>query len=97
MQFPDSVKIGMVSSGELIDVIADRLKYYNAKNIVVDPVMVATSGSELMKTDAVQTLIEELLPIAEGLLFLVGDEGITEEQIHTLLVENPADWLLGKE
>ncbi len=49
---PDSVKIGMVSSAELIQVIADRLAYYNAKNIVVDPVMVATSGSKLMRTDA---------------------------------------------
>jgi hydroxymethylpyrimidine kinase/phosphomethylpyrimidine kinase len=62
--FPDSVKIGMVSSSELIDVIADRLNFYNAKNIVVDPVMVATSGSALIKTDAVKTLIEKLLPLA---------------------------------
>ncbi len=62
--FPDSIKIGMVSSTELIKVIADRLKYYNAKNIVVDPVMVATSGSALIKTDAVKTLTRELLPIA---------------------------------
>ena len=62
--FPDAVKIGMVSSSELIGVIADRLKYYNAKNVVVDPVMVATSGSVLMKTDAVQTLVTELLPIS---------------------------------
>jgi len=62
--FPDAVKIGMVSSSELTWVIADRLKYYNAKNVVVDPVMVATSGSALMKTDAVQTLVAELLPIA---------------------------------
>lgn len=62
--FPDAVKIGMVSSSKLIRVIADRLRYHKAKNIVVDPVMVATSGSSLLKTDAVQTLIEELLPIA---------------------------------
>ncbi len=62
--FPDAVKIGMVSSSELICVIADRLKYYNAKNVVVDPVMVATSGSALMKTDAVQALITELLPVS---------------------------------
>ncbi len=61
---PDAVKIGMVSSGELIRVIADRLRFYGAKNIVVDPVMVATSGSSLMKTDAVKTLTKELLPIA---------------------------------
>ena len=62
--YPDAVKIGMVASTELIHVIAERLKYYHAKNIVVDPVMVATSGSALMKNDAVQTLVDELLPIA---------------------------------
>ncbi len=62
--FPDSVKIGMVSSGELIDVIADRLTIYNAKNIVVDPVMVATSGFSLIKMDAVNTLVLKLLPMA---------------------------------
>ena len=62
--YPDAVKIGMVSSSELIRVIADRLRYYDAKNVVVDPVMLASSGSALMKSDAVQTLIEELLPLA---------------------------------
>ncbi len=62
--FPDAVKIGMVSSGELIRVIAERLRYYDAKNVVVDPVMVATSGAVLLKEDAVKTLIDELLPIA---------------------------------
>ena len=61
---PDAVKIGMVASSELIHVIADRLRYYEAKNVVVDPVMVATSGSSLMKTDAVQVLCGELLPLA---------------------------------
>ena len=62
--YPDAVKIGMVSSTELICVISERLRHYKAKNVVVDPVMVATSGSALMKNDAVQTLIDELLPIA---------------------------------
>ena len=62
--FPDAVKIGMVSSLELIRVIADRLRYYKATNIVVDPVMVATSGASLMKKDSVQALIDELLPVA---------------------------------
>ena len=61
---PNAVKIGMVSSAELIKVIADRLNFYHAENIVVDPVMVATSGSALMRTDAVSTLVEELLPLA---------------------------------
>jgi hydroxymethylpyrimidine/phosphomethylpyrimidine kinase len=62
--YPDAVKIGMVSSSELIRVIADRLTAHKAKNVVVDPVMVATSGSALMNTDAVQTLVDELLPLA---------------------------------
>ena len=62
--YPDAVKIGMVASGALIRVIADRLKYYDAKNVVVDPVMVATSGSALMKNGAVKTLVEELLPLS---------------------------------
>lgn len=62
--FPDAVKIGMVSSSELICVIAERLQFYSAKNIVVDPVMIASSGSSLMKTDAIQTLIDKLFPLA---------------------------------
>ncbi len=62
--FPDSVKIGMVSTNGLIEVIADRLKYYNAKNIVIDPVMISTSGSALIKTNAIKTLVTKLLPIA---------------------------------
>lgn len=61
---PDAVKIGMVSSSALIRVIAERLRFYHAENIVVDPVMVATSGSALMKNDAVETLIDQLLPLA---------------------------------
>ena len=62
--FPDSVKIGMVSSSELIHVIADSLKKWQAKNIVVDPVMVSTSGAKLIDDNAVQTLADELLPLA---------------------------------
>jgi hydroxymethylpyrimidine kinase/phosphomethylpyrimidine kinase len=61
---PNAVKIGMVSSAELISVIAERLAHYKAKNIVVDPVMVATSGSALMRTDAVSALTRELLPLS---------------------------------
>ena len=62
--FPDAVKIGMVASSELIRVIAEKLRFYHAKNIVVDPVMVATSGSALLKNDAIDTLTGELLPLA---------------------------------
>lgn len=62
--YPDAVKIGMISSAELVEVIAERLKFYRAKNIVVDPVMVATSGSVLSKESAVSKMKELLLPIA---------------------------------
>ena len=61
---PGAVKIGMVASDALIRVIAERLRYYGAENIVVDPVMVATSGSSLMETEAVAALKQELLPMA---------------------------------
>lgn len=62
--FPDAVKIGMVASAELVETIAERLKFYNAKNIVVDPVMVATSGSSLSSNAAVEAMKKHLLPIA---------------------------------
>ena len=62
--YPDAVKIGMVSSTALIDAIADRLNFFAAKNIVVDPVMAATSGSSLLRKDAEKTLTEKLFPIA---------------------------------
>ena len=62
--FPDSVKTGMVASSELIKVIADSIKKYNLKNIVVDPVMVATSGAKLITDDAIDTLKKNLLPLA---------------------------------
>ena len=62
--FPDAIKTGMVSSSELIRVIAKKLKQYNASNIVVDPVMVATSGAKLISDDAIETLKDNLLPLA---------------------------------
>ena len=62
--YPDAVKIGMVSSSRLIEVIAERLAHYGAANIVVDPVMVATSGARLIGEEAVDTLKERLLPMA---------------------------------
>ena len=65
--FPDAVKLGMVSSSGLIRVIAERLVHYRARNIVVDPVMVATSGARLISEEAVSTLKECLLPIASVL------------------------------
>ena len=65
--YPDAVKIGMVSDKELIKVIAAKLRQYEAKNIVVDPVMVATSGAKLISDDAADTLKEELFPLASVL------------------------------
>ncbi len=62
--FPDAVKTGMVSSTGLIQVIADKLKQYQARNIVVDPVMIATSGSRLISEEAVEALKSQLLPLA---------------------------------
>ena len=62
--YPDAVKIGMVSSKEMIHVISQSLTEYRAENIVVDPVMVATSGAKLINDDAIQVLKEELFPLA---------------------------------
>ena len=64
---PDAVKIGMVASKELISVIAERLSFYKAENIVVDPVMVATSGAKLISDDAIDALKEKLFPLASVL------------------------------
>ena len=62
--YPDAVKIGMVSESSLIHTIAEKLRRYEAKNIVVDPVMVATSGARLISEEAVETLKKELFPLS---------------------------------
>ena len=61
---PDAIKIGMVSKKEIIEMIADKLEGYKGSNIVVDPVMVSTSGSKLISDDAITTLCDRLFPIA---------------------------------
>lgn len=61
---PDAVKTGMVASAPLIRVIADRLTHYQVQNLVVDPVMVSTSGSRLLEEEALEALREQLLPLA---------------------------------
>lgn len=63
--FPDAVKIGMLPGTELIRAAAERLRHYGAAHIVLDPVMVSTSGSRLMREEAVSALKEELFPLAE--------------------------------
>lgn len=63
--YPDAVKIGMLSSAELMRTVARKLKQYEARHVVLDPVMVSTSGSRLMREDAALTMQEELFPLAE--------------------------------
>ena len=82
--FPDAVKIGMVSSAELICAIAAKLRQYKARNIVVDPVMVATSGARLIQEEAIQTLTKELLPLATVVTPNVPEaEILAGMEIHT--------------
>lgn len=85
--FPDAVKTGMVSSTGLIEVIADKLKQYKAKNIVVDPVMVATSGSRLISQEAVDALKALLLPLATVLTPNIPEA----EVLSGLTISGPAD------
>lgn len=63
--YPDAIKIGMVSSPEIVEAIAESLEKYQAKNIVLDPVMVATSGAKLLKEEAMDSLINRLIPLAD--------------------------------
>lgn len=86
---PDAVKIGMVSSSELIRSIAKKLKEYEAENIVVDPVMVATSGSRLIAEEAIETLKQELLPLATVLTPNIPEA----EVLADMQIENEADMI----
>ena len=82
--YPDAIKTGMVASGELIGTIAQKLTEYHAKNIVVDPVMVATSGARLISEDAVDTLKQELFPLAAVLTPNIPEaEVLTGMKIHS--------------
>jgi hydroxymethylpyrimidine/phosphomethylpyrimidine kinase len=63
--FPDAIKIGMVSNSQIIAIIVEKLKQYHAKNIVVDPVMISTSGDRLLNEDAMEAVLKKLLPIAD--------------------------------
>lgn len=82
--YPDAVKVGMVSDASLIEVIADVLTEYQAERIVVDPVMVSTSGARLLKEDALQILLERLLPLASVVTPNVPEaELLAEMTIHT--------------
>jgi len=61
---PDAVKTGMIPSKDLVEVIAQKLQNYGVKNLVVDPVMVATSGADLSNSESVKALKEKLIPLA---------------------------------
>ncbi len=85
--YPDAVKIGMVSSSELIEVIAEKLREYKAVNVVLDPVMVATSGARLISEDAVETLVRELMPLAD-----IVTPNIPETEVLTgMKISTPED------
>lgn len=60
---PDAVKIGMMSSASTIESVVEKLKLYNPKNIVLDPVLISTSGTKLLDEDAIAVLKNELFPI----------------------------------
>lgn len=88
--FPDAVKTGMLSNKSLIEVIANKLRQYQGKNLVVDPVMVATSGAKLIDDDAIENLKKSLLPMATLITpnipeaqFLSGMEIQSKEDMET--------------
>lgn len=92
---PDAVKIGMLPSAELMRAVVGKLREYGAVRIVVDPVMVATSGSRLMEEDAVQVMKEELFPLADVITpnlpeaeVLSGRTIVTEQEM-----EDAAAWI----
>lgn len=84
---PDAVKIGMVASPDLIDVIAERLYGYGAGKIVVDPVMVATSGASLISEEALERLKDRLLPEAD----LITPNLLEAEKLAGVKISSPED------
>lgn len=95
--YPDAVKIGMVSNKDIIEVIADKLEFYQARHIVVDPVMVSTSGSRLLCKEAEETLKNRLFPIAELITpNLLEASVLSEMQIHKKIEMEEAILQLGK-
>lgn len=96
--YPDAVKIGMISSAELVEVIARKLIDYEARNIVVDPVMIATSGAALSKGSAVDRMKEILFPIAAVITPNIPEaEALSGMSIRTVEEMEEAARMLGKE
>lgn len=83
--FPDSVKIGMLSSAPLIATVAEKLRQYEAKNIILDPVMISTSGQRLLDEEAIRVMIEKLIPLVSLITpnaleaEVLSEEKITDE------------------
>ena len=86
---PDSVKIGMVSNSAIIKVITQKLRQYDAKNIVVDPVMISTSGCKLMSDEAIEVLTQDLFSIASVITPNIPEE----EALSGLAVHDENDML----
>lgn len=94
---PAAVKIGMVSSASIAETIADRLTYWNADNVVVDPVMVATSGARLIAEDAQQALTERLFPLATLITPNIPEaEALLDYEIDSERTQQNASMLLAK-
>jgi hydroxymethylpyrimidine/phosphomethylpyrimidine kinase len=94
----DAVKIGMVSTGSLIRVIADKMKQWNPRFLVIDPVMVATSGAYLLEEEARSVLMQELLPLATVITpNLMEAEVLSGQEIHSKKdMEKAAEIILNK-
>lgn len=90
---PDAVKIGMVSNADIIRVIAERLTFYKAENIVADPVMIATSGGKLLQNSAEEALIRLLLPLAQ----IITPNIPEAEVLSGLNIDSPKDMLAAAE
>ena len=86
----DAVKTGMLASAEIIEAVAERLKHHGVENLVVDPVMVATSGARLLREDAEEALVRHIIPLAAVVTPNVGEAAAlvgrpieTMEQVQT--------------
>ncbi|OOB80336.1 MAG: bifunctional hydroxymethylpyrimidine kinase/phosphomethylpyrimidine kinase [Epulopiscium sp. Nuni2H_MBin003] len=86
---PDAVKIGMLSNINIIKIVVDKLKQYNATNIVVDPVMISTSGSKLLSDDAINMVISELIPLG----MLITPNKLEAEVLCGFSVQNDEDMI----
>ena len=88
--YPDAVKIGMVPNSELVCVISEKLREYQVKNVVVDTVMVSTSGSRLMQQEACKVMKEQLFPLGT----VLTPNLFEAEVLSGTEIKNPKDMVL---